>query len=302
MSQPNGQLHQTPGGHPERPARLEAVEQALAQDRFGALKREDAQSTDLQVAALVHGADYLETLRNARPGEGIGMLDQDTYISSGSFDAASTAIGAGLRALDAVLHGEVDNAFCAIRPPGHHAEKNTPMGFCLFNTIAIVAREAQRKYGAERVAIIDFDVHHGNGTQEIFWNEPRVLYASTHQSPLYPGTGARSETGVGNIVNVPLAPNAGSVEFRDAYARIVLPALEAFKPQLILISAGFDAHRLDPLAQLDLVADDYAWITARLVEAAARHARGRVVSGLEGGYSLTALGESVAAHVAALMT
>jgi acetoin utilization deacetylase AcuC-like enzyme len=210
------------------------------------------------------------------------------------------AAGAVCAAVDAALAGTQARAFCAVRPPGHHATRDTPMGFCLFNSVAAAAAHAIAAHGVSRVAVVDFDVHHGNGTQDIFWSEPRVLYASSHQWPLYPGTGARNETGAGNIVNAPLRPGAGSAEFRTAYEDIVLPAIDRFAPELVLISAGFDAHRLDPLANLNLVDDDYAWITQRLVEIADRHAQGRVVSSLEGGYSLTALRESVAAHVAAL--
>ena len=200
------------------------------------------------------------------------------------------------------IAGTHRRAFCAVRPPGHHATHDTAMGFCLFNSVAVGAAHAIAVHGLARVAIVDFDVHHGNGTQDIFWSEPRVLYASSHQWPLYPGTGARDETGAGNIVNAPLRPGAVSAEFRTAYEDTLLPALEHFAPELVLISAGFDAHRLDPLANLNLGTDDYAWITTRLVELAARHAKGRIVSSLEGGYSLTALRESTAAHVAALAT
>ncbi len=221
-------------------------------------------------------------------------------MSPASADAALRAAGAVCAAVDAAIAGTHRRAFCAVRPPGHHATRDTSMGFCLFNSVAVGAAHAIATHGLERVAIVDFDVHHGNGTQDIFWSDARVLYASSHQWPLYPGTGARNETGAGNIVNAPLRPGSGSAEFRRAHEDIVLPALEHFAPELVLISAGFDAHRLDPLANLNLVADDYAWITERLVDIAERHARGRVVSSLEGGYSLTALRESTAAHVSAL--
>ncbi len=211
------------------------------------------------------------------------------------------AVGAVCAAVDAVVAGDADNAFCAVRPPGHHAEADHAMGFCLFNSVAIGAQRARQLHGLERAAIIDFDVHHGNGTQAIFENNPHVFYASTHQAPLYPGTGARSETGVGNIVNVPLRPMSGSAEFRHAFNEFILPALEDFRPDFILVSAGFDAHRADPLAQLMLVEADYAWVTERLMACAARHCEGRIVSSLEGGYDLDALAASAAAHVAALM-
>jgi acetoin utilization deacetylase AcuC-like enzyme len=227
-------------------------------------------------------------------------FDADTVMSPDSLEAALRAAGAVCAAVDAAIDGTAVRAFCAVRPPGHHATRNTAMGFCLFNNIAVGAAHALA-CGIERVAIVDFDVHHGNGSQAIFWSEPRVLYASTHQAPLYPGTGTRAETGAGNIVNAPLPPRSGSAEFRNAFTQTVLPALHGFQPQLVMISAGFDAHRLDPLADLNLDADDYAWATRELVDIANKYASGRVVSSLEGGYSLTALRESTAAHVGALM-
>lgn len=269
--------------------------------RFAGLTRRDAPFSDLQLAELVHSPRYLETLRTARPAEGIGQIDEDTFISSGSLDAASTALGAGLAALEAVVMGEADNAFCAVRPPGHHAEIETPMGFCLVNTVAVVAREAQRKHGAERVAIVDFDVHHGNGTQDIFKDDATVFYASSHQWPLYPGTGAAGETGVGNIVNATLRAGSGGAEMREAYETIVFPALEAFAPDILLISAGFDADHRDPLAQLNWVPADFAWLTRQLMEIAGRTSAGRIVSLLEGGYDRQGLATGVAAHVGALM-
>ncbi|SFZ86061.1 Acetoin utilization deacetylase AcuC [Devosia enhydra] len=301
VSQRNFESHVTPAGHPERPDRLRAVEEALAGQRFAALVRRDAPSADLGLAELVHGPGYLDILRRARPAEGIGQIDADTFVSSRSLDVASTAIGAGLAALDAVLLGEADNAFCAIRPPGHHAETDTPMGFCLVNTVAVVAREAQRKYGAERVAIVDFDVHHGNGTQDIFYDDASVFYASSHQMPLYPGTGAPGETGVGNIVNAPLSAGSGTAEMRAAYETLILPGLEAFSPDILLISAGFDADYRDPLAQVEWQPEDFGWVTTRLLDFAQRRCAGRVVSLLEGGYDLSGLAEGAAEHVAALM-
>ena len=211
------------------------------------------------------------------------------------------AAGAVVAAVDAVIAGDADNAFCAVRPPGHHAEPSRAMGFCLFNNAAIGALRAREAHGLARVAVIDFDVHHGNGTQAAFYDDATLFYGSTHQYPLYPGTGSRGETGVGNIVNVPLPPMAGSREFRSSFEREILPALDAFRPELVVISAGFDAHKSDPLAQLLLDEADYTWVTEQLLEIAARHAGGRVVSTLEGGYNLAALGASAAAHLRALM-
>ena len=226
---------------------------------------------------------------------------RDTTVSPKSWQAALTAIGAANAAVDDVFAGTADNVFVASRPPGHHAEKTTAMGFCLFNNAAIAARYAQKKHGAERVAIVDWDVHHGNGTQDIFWDDPSVLYCSTHQMPLYPGTGALSETGAGNIVNAPLAPRTGSDIFREAFTSRILPAIDDFSPDLIIISAGFDAHHRDPLAEINLDEDDFDWATGQLMESAARHADSRLVSLLEGGYDLQGLAFSVAAHVGRLM-
>jgi acetoin utilization deacetylase AcuC-like enzyme len=302
VSQPNYESHRTPAGHPERADRIRAVDEALAADRFPTLLRRAAPSGDLTLADLVHAPGYLQALAQARPAEGIAQIDEDTFISSTSLDAIGTALGAGLTALDAVALGEVENAFCAVRPPGHHAERELPMGFCLINTIAIVAREAQRKYGAERVAIVDFDVHHGNGTQDIFYDDPTVMYASTHQMPLFPGTGAAGETGVGNICNVPLPARSGKDEMIAAYEGIILPSLTAFHPDFLLISAGFDADYRDPLAQLNWHPEDFAWLTLKLRELAHQTAGGRIVSMLEGGYDRQGLATGVAAHVTALMS
>ena len=301
VSQPNFADHVTPQGHPERADRIRAVEDALARSRFDKLIRREAPMGDLMLAELVHDARYLAKLRDARPAEGIGQIDGDTFISAASLSAAATGLGGALSALDAVLLGEVDNAFCAIRPPGHHAEIATPMGFCLINTAAIVAREAQRKYGAERVAIIDFDVHHGNGTQDIFKADPTVFYASSHQMPLFPGTGAPNETGVGNITNTPLDPNSDGASMRDAYLTRIIPALIDFSPDLLIISAGFDAHQRDPLAQLNWQSSDYGWLTGKLMDAAERMCGNRIVSLLEGGYDLKGLAGGVSNHVAVLM-
>ena len=301
ISQPNFESHVTPTGHPERPDRIRAIEEALAAPEFAGLERRAALTGDLSLAEFAHAPGYLAQLQALRPAEGIARIDEDTFISSGSLDAAATALGGALEALDAVVLGEVDNAFCAIRPPGHHAEILRPMGFCLINTIAIVARMAQRKHGAERIAIVDFDVHHGNGTQDIFYNDTSVLYASSHQMPLFPGTGARNETGAGNIVNAPLAAGTGGDEMRLAYEETILPALAAFAPDILLVSAGFDAHIRDPLAQLEWQAEDFTWITNRLLDFAEERCGGRLVSLLEGGYDRQGLAAGAAAHVAALM-
>jgi acetoin utilization deacetylase AcuC-like enzyme len=301
ISQPNFADHQTPPGHPERADRIRAIEDALARSRFDVLLRRPAPSGDLSLAELVHSERYMARLRDARPAEGIGQLDADTFISAGSLDTVGTALGGALAALDAVLLGEADNAFCAIRPPGHHAEIDTPMGFCLINTIAIAAREAQRKYGAERIAIIDFDVHHGNGTQDIFKGDASVFYGSSHQMPLYPGTGRASEIGVGNIVNVPLDPESDGTAMREAYLGRILPALVDFSPDLILVSAGFDAHERDPLAQLNWASGDFGWLTGKLMDIAERQCGNRIVSLLEGGYDLKGLAGGVSHHVAMLM-
>lgn len=302
VSQPNFADHQTPAGHAERPDRIRAVNEALAEDLFDPLLRREAPYGDLFLTELVHHPDYLARLREIRPAEGIRQIDGNTYISGGSLDVVATGLGGALAALDAVLLGEADNGFCAIRPPGHHAEIDTPMGFCLINTVAIAAREAQRKYGAERIAIVDFDVHHGNGTQDIFKADPNVFYASSHQMPLYPGTGRPEETGVGNIVNVALRSGSDGYAMREAYSGIILPALDHFGPDLILLSAGFDAHHLDPLAQLEWDEADFGWLTGKLMDVAERRCGNRIVSLLEGGYDLKGLAGGVRQHVATLMT
>lgn len=295
-------LEHDPGpGHPESPARLRAVLDALNDPGFAALDRLEAPRATREQLARVHRAELIDRIFDHVPQHGWYRLDADTVMSPASVEAALHAAGAVCAAVDNAIAGRHQRSFCAVRPPGHHATPTAAMGFCLFNSVAVGAAQALAVGGLVRVAIVDFDVHHGNGTQDIFCNDPRVLYASSHQSPLYPGTGARSEEGSGNIVNVPLPPGAGSCEFRDAYERIVLPALDSFAPELVMISAGFDAHRLDPLANLNLDADDYVWITEHLVKLAQRHAQGHVVSSLEGGYNLNALRESVASHVAALL-
>jgi acetoin utilization deacetylase AcuC-like enzyme len=295
-------LDHDPGEHhPENPARLEAIETMLARPDFMVLERREAPMADPALIEYVHPADYVNRTLGAIPMMGRAALDADTVVSPGSREAALRAVGAVCAAVDAVAAGEARNAFCAVRPPGHHAEPTQSMGFCLFNNIAIGALHARAAFGHHRVAVIDFDVHHGNGTQAMFEADGGLFYASTHQWPLYPGTGAEHERGVGNIVNAPLPPLAGGAEFREAMSGRVLPALEAFKPDFILISAGFDGHRDDPLAMLNLVEEDYAWATRELMAAAERHCGGRIVSVLEGGYNLHALAASVAAHLRALL-
>ncbi len=293
--------HDTGPGHPERKQRLEAVLLALGEPEFAALDRREAPRAELEQIARVHDRAYVEHLLAKVPDRGWAALDGDTAISAGSGEAALRAAGAMVAAVDLVMTNGVANAFCGVRPPGHHAESDMAMGFCLFNNIAIGAAHACAVHGLKRVAIVDFDVHHGNGTQHIFEHDAQIFYASTHQMPLYPGTGARSEHGVGNVCNAPLPAFAGGNEFREVYEEIVLPAIDRFAPELLLISAGFDAHSSDPLASLELEAEDFGWVTERLAELAATHCRGRLVSTLEGGYDLGALAECSAAHVAALM-
>jgi acetoin utilization deacetylase AcuC-like enzyme len=287
--------------HPERPARLKAILAALDGPDFAGLKRREAPQATIDQIARVHARPYLDRVLNSVPRAGLVGLDADTVMSPGSGEAALRAAGAAVAAVDAVMSGEANNAFCAVRPPGHHAEAGQAMGFCLFNNVAVAAGQARAGHGLQRVAAVDFDVHHGNGTQHMFESDPNLFYASTHQWPLYPGTGAADETGVGNICNVPLAPMSGGREFRAAFEDVVLPALRRFQPELLLISAGFDAHEDDPLASLRLHEADYGWATEALLEIAHEQCGGRVVSTLEGGYDLDALAASAAAHVRALM-
>jgi acetoin utilization deacetylase AcuC-like enzyme len=294
--------HDTGFGHPERADRLRAIDVALSANIFKALKREEAPLADLADIERVHPPRYVEAIRAAIPARDHEWLDPDTVISPGSWEAALRAAGAALHAVDQVMAGAADNAFCAVRPPGHHAEPTRAMGFCLFNNVAMAALHARAAHGAARVAVVDFDVHHGNGTQAAFWSDKDLFYGSIHQMPLFPGTGAADETGVGNIVNVPLNPGADGEDFREAYRMRILPALNDFAPDFLMVSAGFDAHLKDALAQLRLVEADFAWVTEALLEAAAKHSGGRLVSTLEGGYDLDALGRSAAAHVQALMT
>ena len=294
--------HLTPSGHPERPDRLRAIERALAADAFKPLVRAQAPAASLETVALCHPMDYVTAVQDASPQQGLVQIDADTSMSPGSFEAALRGAGGAVHAVDEVMTGKATNAFVAVRPPGHHAETARPMGFCLFNNAAIAARHAQRKHGAERAAVVDFDVHHGNGSQDIFWSDASVLYSSTHQMPLYPGTGAVSESGEHDtIVNAPLRPGDGGSQFRTAFETRILPRLRDFKPDLIVVSAGFDAHTRDPLANLNLVEADFAWATLQIMEIADNSAQGRVVSVLEGGYDLQGLAGSVAAHVTALM-
>ncbi|MBX3570444.1 MAG: histone deacetylase family protein [Rhizobiaceae bacterium] len=293
--------HVTPPGHPERPDRLRAISRVLEDGAFDLLDRMEAPLADEATLLYAHPENHVAALRRAIPETGLRAIDADTSVSPKSWEAALRAVGAANAAVDDVFLGRADNVFVASRPPGHHAEKTTAMGFCLFNNAAIAARHAQQRHGAERIAIVDWDVHHGNGTQDIFWDDPSVLYCSTHQMPLYPGTGARDEVGAGNIVNAPLSPRTGSETFRDAFRTRVLPAIDRFSPDLIVISAGFDAHHLDPLAQINLDEDDFDWATGQLMDRAAATSANRVVSLLEGGYDLEGLSSSVAAHVKRLI-
>src|SRR6201981_2221517 len=294
--------HLTPLGHPERPDRLRAVEQALEAEQFQSLARVEAPAAPLELIALCHPMDYIVQIRDAAPSAGMVRLDADTSMSPGSFEAALRAAGGGVYAVDEVMTGRISDAFVATRPPGHHTETARPMGFCLFNNAAIAARYAQKRYGVDHVAVVDFDVHHGNGSQDIFWSDRTVMYGSTHQMPLYPGTGALSERGEHNtVVNAPLRPGDGGDEFRDAFETVILPRLRDFRPDLIVISAGFDAHMRDPLANLNLLEADFDWATRKLMEVADACAGGRIVSVLEGGYDLEGLANSASAHVAALM-
>jgi len=294
--------HLMPAGHPERPDRLRAIDRALEDERFQNLARVEAPAASLETIALCHPMNYVTAIRDATPQNGLAQLDADTSMSPGSFEAALRAAGGAAFAVDEVMTGKARNAFVATRPPGHHTETARPMGFCLFNNAAIAARHAQKKHGIARAAVIDFDVHHGNGSQDIFWSDASVMYGSTHQMPLYPGTGAKNERGEHDtIVNAPLRPGDGGVKFREAFESVILPRLRDFAPDLIVISAGFDAHMRDPLANLNLLESDFQWGTRKLMEVADKYAQGRVVSVLEGGYDLQGLASSAAAHVAALM-
>lgn len=296
------QEHDMGAWHPECPARLQAILKVLETEPFAYLHREQAPLATVRDIERVHAPFYVEAIFEKVPKSGHTHLDADTSMNSASWTAALHAVGGLCAAVDAVLDGKARNAFCAVRPPGHHAEVSQAMGFCLFNNIAIAAEHARQVHGVERVAVVDFDVHHGNGTQNYFYRYRDLFYASSHQWPCYPGTGMEQETGVfNNIVNVQLRPGTGSEAFRDAYTDRILPALDDFGPELILISAGFDAHFRDPLAQLRLQTEDFAWVTRELLEIADKRCGGRVVSTLEGGYDLEALAASVGVHVRAMM-
>lgn len=302
ITHPDCLRHELPPGHPERPARLTSVLKLLDAPEFSGLLRREAPLADMAALTRAHSEEHVRSVLDAIPESGFAGIDSDTLVSPGSGDAALRATGAVVLAVDMVMAGEAKNAFCAVRPPGHHATPTQAMGFCLFNNVAIGALHARAIHSLRRVAVVDFDVHHGNGTQDIFSPDRELFYASTHQWPLYPGTGRPGETGIDhNVVNRPLPPGAGGDVFRDALETGILPALSAFKPEFLLISAGFDAHRADPLAQLRLNEDDFAWATSALCAFADRVCGGRVVSALEGGYDLEATARSAQAHVRALI-
>ena len=303
VSHPSFLEHDTGPYHPERPDRLRAILAALDHPAFGELARIEAPNASIEDLTLVHPLDYVEAILGVHPEPGEHVhIDGDTVMSRGSAEAVRRAVGAAVICVDAVMEGQVSTAFAAVRPPGHHAAPAIPGGFCLFNNVAVAARHAQAKYGIERVAILDFDVHHGQGTQAVVEPDANLFYGSTHQYPLYPGTGSARERGIdNNVVNVPLPAGAGGPEFRAAWGDRILPALDRFAPELVIISAGFDAHAADPLAQLEVETEDFVWLTGEFLAIADQHAQGRVVSVLEGGYDLTALAESVATHVRTLM-
>jgi acetoin utilization deacetylase AcuC-like enzyme len=307
LTHPSFVGHDTGAGHPERPDRMRAIDRVLSHEFYASLTRAEAPMREDAEAAILaaHPPQHLAKIKAAREQTAGGPLyvDGDTIMSAGSWEAALRAVGAGLEAVDKVMdpNSGIKNAFCQVRPPGHHAESERAMGFCFFNSIAIAAHHARKKHGAERVAVIDFDVHHGNGTQDIFWSDKDLFFGSTHQMPLYPGSGALNETGVGNIWNAPLRAGDTGEKFKDAFQSRILPALRNFSPDLVLISAGFDAHKDDPLANVKLVEADFLWVTEELAQVAERHCKGRIVSMLEGGYDLTALARSVAVHVKTLM-
>ena len=294
--------HVTPPGHPERVARYEAIMSALTEERFATLERREAPICGRSELLRCHPEDYVDSIETAIPTDGSRSLDPDTHVSPASLEPALRAVGGCCEAVDAVLAGGASNAFVAMRPPGHHAETARAMGFCLFGNIAIAAKRALDEHGLDRVAVVDFDVHHGNGTQDLLWNEERALFCSTHQMPLYPGTGAENERGAfENVLNAPLDPMTGGSEMRQVYDERILPAIMEFRPDLILVSAGFDAHRDDPLASLEWSEEDFAWVTRRLCEMAGELCGGRLVSALEGGYNLDALAASTAVHVQELL-
>ncbi len=301
LSHPASLRHVTPPGHPECVARISAVHQRLAEEAFHDTLRREAPLGRPEDILLAHPEDYIDLIRGGAPEAGWDRIDSDTFMSPGSLEAILRGVGAATAATDAVFAGEAQNAFCAMRPPGHHAESRRAMGFCFFNNAAIAALYARARHGIERVAVVDFDVHHGNGTQEIFWSDADLFYGSTHQMPLYPGSGSPSETGAGNIFNAPLRAGDGGAQFREAMQTVILPALDAFAPEFVVISAGFDAHHADPLGSLELTEQDFIWATLEIMDIAETHAGGRVVSVLEGGYDLEALASCAGAHVLALM-
>ncbi len=299
VTHPDCHNHLTPKGHPEQVARLDYILSALKDKTVTRVEAPLASDEDL---LLVHPQSHLKAIQEAVPQDGIVQIDGDTYMSPGSYTAALRVAGGALRAVDMVMTGEVQNAFVAMRPPGHHAETTTPMGFCFFGNVALAAKHALEGHGLSRVAVVDFDVHHGNGTQDLLKSEAGVLFISSHQMPLWPGSGSEHETGDhANVMNVPFAPGADGTAFREVYEARVFPAIEVFAPEMIIISAGFDAHRADPLANINLETEDFAWVTDELCQIATRHCSGRVVSCLEGGYDLNALAESAAAHVDVLI-
>jgi acetoin utilization deacetylase AcuC-like enzyme len=301
FSHPSSLAHDTPAGHPERVDRIRAVNAVLGSPLLRGIVRRDAPLGTDDHARLAHTAEHVQRMRALSPEQGFEYIDADTVMSPQALEAALRGVGGAVAAVDAVLRGEAQNAFVATRPPGHHAEHNKAMGFCFFNHAAVAALHARKQHGAERVAVVDFDVHHGNGTQDICWSDPNFFYGSSHQMPLYPGSGSVQETGVGNVFNAPLAAGNGRNEFRAAWDNIILPALETFAPDLIVISAGFDAHVRDPLGSLQLTEEDFSWITLRLMDVADQMCGGRVVSVLEGGYDLQALAGSVGVHVHGLL-
>ena len=294
--------HDTGPGHPECADRLRVIQRVLEGEEFMFLHREEAPKGDIDLIKSVHDPAYVDKVMATIPESGIVSLDGDTYVSPGSGNAALRSVGGACVAVDAVMAGHEHNAFVGVRPPGHHAEYERAMGFCLFNNAAVAARYARDKYGIKRVAVMDFDVHHGNGTQDLFFNDPDLFYCSTHQWPLYPGTGAESERGcANNILNVGLEAGAETAEIQHAFRETVLPGLAAFKPELLIVSAGFDAHKNDPLAGLSLCDDDFIWMTQQLMALADEQCEGRLVSLLEGGYDLPTLARCVMLHVRTLM-
>lgn len=293
--------HENPPGHPERVPRLERLLAALDGAEYEGLLREEAPLASRDDLLLVHPDEHIDAVEAAAPEQGWAAVDSDTFICPATPEAAKRAAGAAMHAVDRVMAGEVGNAFCAVRPPGHHAERSRAMGFCFFGSVVVGARHALERHGLERLSIVDFDVHHGNGTQDLVSDDPRIQFVSTHQMPLYPGTGSKSETGCGNIVNIPLDPGTDGAAYREIFERHAVPAIDGFKPQMVIVSAGFDAHRADPLAQVDLEDEDFVWVTDALLDLAESHADGRLVSSLEGGYDLDALASAGALHIRALM-